>query len=100
MKKIQMKKIKCINLFLEKTSDLISIHCQKPEIWEEISKRNIRNFCFSGFINSILKYKKLKKQKTKTKTKNKKQKKNMSFLCLGQESPISHNIRKVFFEKI
>ena len=96
MKKIQMKKIKCINLFLEKTSDLISIHCQKPEIWEEISKRNIRNFCFSGFINSILKYKKLKKQKTKTKTK----KKNMSFLCLGQESPISHNIRKVFFEKI
>ena len=36
VKKIQMKKIKCINLFLEKTSDLISIHRQKPEIWEEI----------------------------------------------------------------
>ena len=33
MKKIQMKKIKCTNLFLEKTSDLISSH---PEIWRKV----------------------------------------------------------------
>ena len=31
-KKIRMKKIKCIDLFLEKTSDLTSIHPEMHEI--------------------------------------------------------------------
>ena len=36
MKKIQMKKIKCINVFLEKTSYLISIHSEMPEMSGEL----------------------------------------------------------------
>ena len=32
MKKIQIKKIKCIHLFLEKTCDLISIHPEMSEM--------------------------------------------------------------------
>ena len=53
MKEIQMKKIICINLFLEKTSCLISIHSEMSEMWGELFKRNIRNFCSSGFAINI-----------------------------------------------
>lgn len=85
-------------------------------------KRNIINFCFSGFFKlvarkvsfpkyykfvqslekSLLKYNKffkkvpfLKLQKKKISDKN-----IRSFLIFGQESSISQNIRKIFLEKI
>ena len=54
-KKIKMKTIKCINLFLEKTSALINIHPEMPKMWGEIFYKKIRNVCFSGFESFLLK---------------------------------------------
>ena len=53
VKKIQMKKIKFINLFFKKTIYLTSSH---PEMLENFFYRNIRNFCFSSFTSTLLKY--------------------------------------------
>ena len=55
-KKIQIKKIKCIDLFLEETSDLTSIHPEMHEIFVSLSfqekeffKLEVRKFHFSKY---------------------------------------------------
>ena len=46
VKKIQMKKMKFISLFSEKTSDLISIYPKMLELWGKLFQRNIRSVLF------------------------------------------------------
>ena len=46
VKKIQMKKMKFISLFSEKTSCLISIYPKILELWGKLFQRNIRSVLF------------------------------------------------------